>query len=165
MSDAMNSATSPASPEPVVASVSAVEPAPHGATAATKKKRGFGLWAFFLALIVVLSDLVVIVIVVVAVFAAFGSLSSGALGAGADWGPVVKSILALGLFVIADFWVGFVLAGVAAVLGLIAIVSGRGRVIGFIGLILAAGAILVRVMILFNSSGLSNVVTNGSAGS
>jgi hypothetical protein len=114
-----------------------------------RKKRGVGAWSFVLGLITALGDLAFLIFVVVVLVGAITALTSG------DLSGVTTALGAAGLAVTAlfVFFGGFVTGGLAALLGLIALISGRGRVLGFFGLLFGASAIALRLLLL--SSGFS----------
>lgn len=151
---AVPATTTPA--EPVVVSEPAAEPAavvetPAPAAVAApvvveKKKRGVGAWSFVLGLLTSLGDIAFLVVAAVALVGAVNALIGG------DYSALGTVLGAAGLTLVAFFvfFGGFVTAGLAALLGLVALVSGRGRVLGLFGLLFAAAAIIVRVLILSN---------------
>jgi hypothetical protein len=138
--------TTPA--EPIVVSepsaTAVAEPIAAEPVVVAKKKRAVGGWSFFLGLLTGLVDIALVVYVVVVLVGAIGNFQSG------DFEAVKTAIGAAGLVIVAliVFFGGFVTAGLAALLGLVALVSGRGRVLGVFGLLFAIGAILVRVGLL-----------------
>jgi hypothetical protein len=109
-----------------------------------KKKRGVGAWSFVLGLITALGDLAFLIFVVVVLVGAISALTSG------DLSGVTTALGAAGLAVTAlfVFFGGFITGGLAALLGLVALVSGRGRVLGFFGLLFGAAAIALRLVLL-----------------
>jgi hypothetical protein len=115
-------------------------------TVESRKKRGAGIWSFVLGLIAVLGDIAVVIFVVVSLFAVFSAFSAGDIEALATG----LQVAGLGFVLIVAFVGGFVLAVVGALLGLIAVFGGRGRIIGIFGLLLSAAAIAVRVSILLS---------------
>lgn len=114
-----------------------------------KKKRGVGAWSFVLGLLTALGDLAFLIFVVVVLVGAISALTSG------DLSGVTTALGAAGLAVTAlfVFFGGFFTGGLAALLGLIALISGRGRLLGFFGLLFGAAAVAVRLLLL--SSGFS----------
>lgn len=135
----------PTPAEPVAVPEPAAEPAPVLVAAPVeKKKRGVGAWSFVLGLLTVLGDLAFLIFGVVVLVGAISDLTSG------DFSGVATALGAAGLAVLAlfVFFGGFLTAGVAALLGLIALISGRGRVLGFFGLLFGAAAIAVRLLLL-----------------
>lgn len=140
---AVPATTTPA--EPVAVTETAAEPAAVVAPAPMeKKKRGVGAWSFVLGLLTALVDIAFVIFVIVALVGAIASLTSG------DFSGVTTALGAAGLTIAAFFvfFGGFFSGGLAALLGLIALVSGRGRVLGVFGLIFGAAAIGVRLMLL-----------------
>lgn len=137
---------SAAEPAPVVAEPVAAEPvaAAPAPVVVERKKRGVGAWSFVLGLLTSLGDIAFLVFGIVAVVGTIASLTSG------DFSGVGTALGAAGLAIVAlfVFFGGFVTAGLAALLGLVALVTGRGRVLGLFGLIFAAAATIVRVVIL-----------------
>lgn len=146
----MTDASTPETPSSVEPAAAAAPPAPAAEPAAVvpaepaKKKRGVGIWAFILGLLTVIADIVLIVVAVSTLLGLVADLSSG------DFSGVPAAIAAAGLgflFIVVLFG-GLVLAGLGALLGLIALFSGRGRLIGFFGLLLAAIALTWRILLL-----------------
>lgn len=144
---AVPATTTPA--EPVAVTETAAEPAAVAEPATVvapveKKKRGVGAWSFVLGLLTVLADLAFLIFVVVVLVGAISDLTSGDLsGVATALGAAGLAILALGVF-----FGGFFTGGLAAILGLVALVSGRGRVLGFFGLLFGVAAIAVRLLLL-----------------
>lgn len=141
---AVPATTTPAEPV-AVTEPAAVEPAYSEPPAPVeKKKRGVGAWAFVLGLLTALVDIAFVVFVVVVLVGAIASFTSG------DFSGVTTALGAAGLTIAAFFvfFGGFFSGGLAALLGLIALVSGRGRVLGVFGLIFGAAAIAVRLLLL-----------------
>lgn len=131
--------------EPVAVTESAEETAVVTPPAPVeKKKRGVGAWSFVLGLLTALGDLAFIIFVVVVLVGAISDLTSG------DFSGVATALGAAGLAVVAlgVFFGGFFSGGLAALLGLIALVSGRGRVLGLFGLLFGAAAIGLRLLLL-----------------
>jgi hypothetical protein len=140
---AVPATTTPAEP------VAVTEPAAEAAYVAPaapveKKKRGVGAWSFALGLITALGDLAFLIFVIVILVGAFASLSSG------DFSGVTTALGAAGLALAAFFifFGGFFTGGLAVLLGLIALLTGRGRVLGVFGLLFGAAAIVVRLLLL-----------------
>jgi hypothetical protein len=109
-----------------------------------KKKRGIGAWSFVLGLLTALADIGFVVFVVVALVGTIADATAG------DFSGIATALGAAGLALLAlfVFFGGFLSAGVAALLGIIALISGRGRVLGFFGLLFGAAALVVRVLLL-----------------
>jgi hypothetical protein len=131
--------------EPVAVAEPAVEPAPAVmAEPVEKKKRGVGAWSFVLGLLTGLGDLAFVIFGIVVVVGAIADLTSG------DFSGVATALGAAGLAIVAlfVFFGGFFAGGLAALLGLIALISGRGRVLGLFGLLFGAGAIALRLALL-----------------
>jgi hypothetical protein len=136
--------------EPVAADPVVAEPAAEPVVAAPapvvaeRKKRGVGAWSFVLGLLTSLGDIAFLVFGIIAVVGGASAIFSG------DYSGLSTALGAAGLVLVAlfVFFGGFVTAGLAALLGLVALVTGRGRVLGLFGLLLAAAAIVVRVLIL-----------------
>ena len=158
----------PQSPEPTAPAVPAEVPAvpetaaPETVAPATvvpaetpaKKKRGVGVWSFILGLLTVIGDIVLLVTAVSIVLSVIAEVSSG------DFSGLTAAISAagLGLFFVASLFGGLLLAGLGALLGLIALITGRGRVIGVIGLLLSAAALAWRIMLLTAGLNVGGVV-------
>lgn len=155
----------PAAPQPPVASAPAVaepvgppavpgEPAPAAyAAAPAKKRRGLGIWSFVLALFAVIGD----IIVVVAFFATLGSVlqdPGNALGG-------AFGFLALAAIV---YFGGYVVAGLALLLGIIGVIVGHGRVLSVFGIILSLGVIVTHIAIGGGFSGLTDAIGGGIPG-
>lgn len=159
--------------EPVATTAVVAEPAQAGPVATTavvaepvaKKKRGLGAWSFVLGLLTALADIGFAVYFVVTAASLIGDLTAGTLGdltegdlTEGDLGDLGISISTAiggsGLVLVAlfVFFGGFLTAGIGGLLGLIALISGRGRVLGAVGLLFALGAIVVRVLLLQGGS-------------
>lgn len=125
---------------PVVVS----EPAVVAEPVVVKKKRAVGGWSFFLGLLTGLVDIAFVVWVVVVLVGAVGDLQTGNLQA------ISAAIAAAGLVIVAlfVFFGGFFTAGLAAILGLAALVTGRGRVLGVFGLLFGLAALALRIGLL-----------------
>jgi len=131
--------------EPVAVTEPAAETAyVEPAAPVERKKRGVGAWSFVLGLITALGDLAFLIFVIVILVGAFASLSSG------DFSGVTTALGAAGLALAAFFifFGGFFTGGLAVLLGLIALFTGRGRVLGVFGLLFGAAAIAVRLLLL-----------------
>jgi hypothetical protein len=131
--------------DPVVVPESEVTAVPvERPVAVERKKRGVGAWSFVLGLLTGLGDIAFVIWVVVVLAGAVGDLQTGNLSA------ISTTINAAGLVIVAlfIFFGGFVTAGLAALLGLIALVTGRGRVLGVLGLLLGLGALALRIGLL-----------------
>lgn len=131
--------------EPVTTEVA--EPVAPGVVATApveRKKRGMGAWSFVLGLLTGLVDIAFVVWVVVVIVGTIGDLTSGNLAA------ISTAIGAAGLVIVAlfVFFGGFLTAGLAALLGLVALISGRGRVLGVFGLLFGAAAVGLRIALL-----------------
>jgi len=145
----------PTTPEPVAPATPVAATAPATSTPATdaaaapvvvvekKKGRAVGVWSFILGLIAVLGDLALIVFVVATLFSVISSFQTGNYEA---------VLTALGV-------AGVVVAGLGALLGLIAIFTGRGRVIGVFGFLLSAAALATRISLI--TGGLNIASLNG----
>jgi hypothetical protein len=139
-------ATTPAEPavvEPVATEVAEpVTPAP--VVVEKKKSRAVGAWSFVLGLLTVLVDIAFVIWVVVVLVGAIGDLTSGNLQA------ISTAISAAGLVIIAllVFFGAFVSAGLAVLLGVVGLISGRGRVLAVFGLLFGVVALLVRIGLL-----------------
>lgn len=109
-----------------------------------RKKRGVGAWSFVLGLLTGLGDLAFVIFVIVVIVGTASAVFGG------DFSGVGTALGAAGLALAAlfVFFGGFFTAGLAALLGLIALITGRGRVLGFFGLLFGVAAIAVRVALL-----------------
>jgi hypothetical protein len=138
----------PHTPAPAPAVVE-VAPAPR------RKGRFPGVASLILALLVVLGD-IVIVIVAIASIASFASdfdLSTG-----------MATFLAFSAFAIVAFWGGIVVAGLALLLGIISIISNRGRIAGVFGTIFSVLILLSHISIAFaiaNAGDVADVIPTG----
>lgn len=139
--------------EPVVAEAASTEvaepitpvtPAVVETAPVARPKRALGAWSFVLGLLTGLVDIAFVVWVVVVLVGAIGDLTAGNLAA------ISTAIGAAGLVIVAlfVFFGGFLTAGLAALLGLVALVSGRGRVLGVFGLLFGAAALGLRIALL-----------------
>ncbi len=147
---AVPATTTPAEPvavtEPAPVEMTApAEPAPVEMTEpVVKKKRGIGAWSFVLGLLTALGDLAFVIFGVVVLVGAIADLTSGDFsGVATALGAAGLTILALGVF-----FGGLFTGGLAALLGLVALISGRGRGTGFFGLLFGAVAIGLRLLLL-----------------
>lgn len=140
---AVPATTTPAEPVAVTepTAQSAVVPPP---VMVEKKKRGVGAWSFVLGLLTALGDLAFLIFVIVVLVGAISAFASG------DFSGVATALGAAGLTIAAFFifFGGFFTGGLAALLGLIALITGRGRVLGVFGLLFGVAAIAVRVLLL-----------------
>jgi hypothetical protein len=140
--------TTPAEPvavtEPAAEPVAYEAPAYEAPVVVEKKKRGVGAWSFVLGLLTSLGDLAFLIFVIVVLVGAISAFSSG------DFSGVATALGAAGLTIAAFFifFGGFFTGGLAALLGVIALITGRGRVLGFFGLLFGAAAIAVRLLLL-----------------
>lgn len=141
-------AAAPATPAPAAAAPAVAPEAP------VAKKRGVGVWSFVLGLLTVIGDIVLLVVAISVLLGVIAEVSSG------DFSGLATAIGAagLGLFFVASLFGGLVLAGLGALLGLIALITGRGRVIGVIGLLLSAAALTWRIMLLTAGLNVGGVV-------
>ena len=109
----------------------APEPAAVVPGAVERKTRGVGAWSFVLGLLTALSDIGFLIFTIVVLAGAASAVVSGDFsGAGTALGAAGLALLAL--FV---FFGAFFTGGLAVLLGLFALISGRGRVLGFFGLV------------------------------
>lgn len=143
--DVVPPSTTPAEPvvvEPVATEVA--EPVAVAQVVEKKKSRAVGGWSFVVGLLTVLVDIAFVVWVIVVLVGAIGDLTSGNLQA------ISTAISAAGLVIIAllVFFGGFVTAGLAVLLGLVGLISGRGRVLAVFGLLFGVAALLVRIGLL-----------------
>jgi len=161
----------PTTPEPVtpaatpVAATPPATPAPVSEAAAPvvvvekKKGRAVGVWSFILGLLVILADLALIVFVVVTLFSVITALQSGLATGDFETVTSALGIAGVGFLLFVVFIGGFVVAGLGALLGLIAIFTGRGRVIGIFGFLLSAAALGTRIAMI--TGGLNIASLNG----
>lgn len=156
--DALEPAATPETPVPAAEpAAAAAAPAPASPVPAVvapeRKKRGVGIWAFILGLLTVLGDAGYLAALVASIVNAVGSIGSG--------DPQIGTTLVIGFAGPVVYFGGFLVAGLGALLGLIAAIANRGRVLGILGLLLAAFGLLVRVLI---ATGAINVVQSFSDG-
>jgi hypothetical protein len=167
----------PTTPEPVASTpVAATAPAtPAAATTPSvaetlaaetpavvvekKKSRAVGVWSFILGLIAVLGDLALIIFLAVTVFSVIAELQV-AMQTG-EYNSIlsIPGIAGVGVLLFVVFIAGFAIAGLGALLGLIALFTGRGRVIGVFGFLLSAAALGTRIALI--TSGLNLTSLNG----
>lgn len=133
----------PAAPEVVEPGPAAVV-VPAEPVVTPRKKRGLGAWSFVLGLLTGLIDIAFVVWVVVVIVGTVGDLTAGNL-AGISTAIGAAGLVIVALFV---FFGGFLTAGLAALLGLVALISGRGRVLGVFGLLFGAAALALRIGLL-----------------
>jgi hypothetical protein len=161
----------PTTPEPVtpaatpVAATPPATPAPASEEAAPvvvvekKKGRAVGVWSFILGLLAILADLALIVFIVVTLFGVITALQSGLATGDFETVTTALGIAGIGFLLFVVFIGGFVVAGLGALLGLIAIFTGRGRVIGIFGFLLSAAALGTRIAMI--TGGLNIASLNG----
>jgi hypothetical protein len=161
----------PTTPEPVtpaatpVAATAPETPAAVTDTAAPvvvvekKKGRAVGVWSFILGLLAILADLGVIVFVIVTLFSVLSAIQSGLATGDFETVTTALGVAGVGFLMFAVFIGGFVVAGLGALLGLIAIFTGRGRVIGVFGFLLSAAALGTRIALI--TGGLNIASLNG----
>jgi hypothetical protein len=154
-------ATAPATPAPVTTPSVAETLAAETPVAVVEKKksRAVGVWSFILGLIAVLGDLALIIFVVVTLFSVIADLQA-ALATG-EFGSVlsIPGIAGIGFVLFIVFIAGFAVAGLGALLGLIALFTGRGRIIGVFGFLLSAAALGTRIALI--TGGLNITSLNG----
>lgn len=151
MSDA--SRPTPADETPVVVPASeapAAEPV-VAEPVVVKKKRGIGAWSFVLGLLTILGDVLFVVIAIATGVTVFAGLSGNVTTEGLQ----SAAGTAIGLVVYGGvvLFGGLLVAGIGALLGLIALISGRGRVLGFFGLLFSVIGLVVRILILTGAAG------------
>jgi hypothetical protein len=168
----------PTTPEPVVPAKSAAATAPATPAPVTtpsvaetlaadtpvvvveqKKSRAVGVWSFILGLIAVLADLALIIFVVVTLFSVLADLQAAMQTGEFNSVLSIPGVAGIGVLLFVAFIGGFVVAGLGALLGLIALFTGRGRVIGIFGFLLSAAALGTRIAII--TSGLNLTSLNG----
>lgn len=149
----------PTTPVPSTAAPSTAAPGAAAPVAATpvveKKGRAVGVWSFILGLLAVLGDLALIVFVLVTLFGVISSFQTG------NYEEVLSAlgVAGIGFLLFAVFIGGFVVSSLGVLLGLIAIFTGRGRVIGVFGFLLAAAALGTRIALI--TGGLNVATLNG----
>jgi hypothetical protein len=120
-------------PAAVPATVPATENAVAApAPAAPARGKGLGRFALVLGLLAFIGDIVLIVIAFIGAASAFSSITGGNL----DVGSILAGLAGFAVIAFAGFWIGLGLAFLAALLGLIAAITNRGRAPGIFGLIL-----------------------------
>lgn len=132
----------PTTPEPVAPS--AVPPAPSPAAPSEPTRRGVGIWSFVLGLLVVLGDGAFVVLAFATVIGAVSSIGSG----DGQIGGALAIFAVLGAVV---YFGGFLVAAAGALLGLIALIAGRGRVLGVFGLIFSGVGLAWRILLLIGA--------------
>jgi len=150
-------ATAPATPAPattpsVAQTLAAETPVP---VVEKKKSRAVGVWSFILGLLAVLGDGALIVFVLITLFSVITAFQAGNIEAVTS----ALGVAGVGFLLFAVFIGGFVVAGLGALLGLIALFSGRGRVIGLFGFLLSAAALGTRIALI--TGGLNIGALNG----
>lgn len=164
VNDAPEPSTPTETPVPAVAEPAAAPAAPTPASpvpavvAPERKKRGVGIWAFILGLLTVLGDTGFVA-------AVFGSAVSTFSSIGSDDPQVAGTVLLLTVGGPIVYFGGFLVAGVGVLLGLIAAIANRGRVLGIFGLLLAGFGVLVRVLIATGAINLVQSFSEGFGGS
>lgn len=126
------------------------QPAP---AAPAKKRRGLGIWSFVLAVLAVIGD----IIVVVAFFATLGAVLQDPANAlaGAFGFLALAAIAYIG---------GYIVAGLALLLGIIGAILGHGRVLSILGIIFSVGVIVAHLLVGGGFGGLTDMIGGGLAG-
>lgn len=138
--------SAPASPAEAPAAAAPVVPP-------AKKRRGLGIWSFVLALLAVIGD----IIVVVAFFATLGAVLQDPANAlaGAFGFLALAAIAYIG---------GYIVAGLALLLGIIGAILGHGRVLSILGIIFSVGVIVAHLLVGGGFGGLTDMIGGGLAG-
>lgn len=131
---------------PSVAQTLAAEPV--APVVEKKKGRAVGVWSFILGLLTVLGDLAVIIFVAITVFSLLVDLQAAMASGDLTSALSLPAVAGVGILLVVVFFAGFVVAGLGALLGLIALITGRGRVIGVFGLLLSGAALATRIALL-----------------
>lgn len=157
--DALEPAATPETPVPAAEPAAApAAPAPASPVPAVvapeRKKRGVGIWAFILGLLTILGDLGFVA-------ALYGSAVSTIGSIGGDDPQFAGTLLLITVGGPIVYFGGFLVAGLGVLLGLIAAIANRGRVLGILGLLLAGFGLLVRILI---ATGAINLVQSFSEG-
>ncbi len=110
------------------------EPAATGASAAppaAPRRRGVGATAFVLGLLAILGDLIVIVVALFTLLGAIGNIGQTLTNVDNSLGAFL-GVIVLEFIV---FFGGILFAALAVILGIVAAVRNRGRVLGVFGVI------------------------------
>lgn len=115
-------------------------PAPPAYAAGSEpRRRGLGVASFVLGLLAVLGDVLFLFVF----FAAIGSIVNAADDPGAVLAGIAGAVVLGGVVYIG----GFVLGGISVVLGVIALILGRGRGFGIAGAILSLAVIVTHIAV------------------
>lgn len=145
----MTDVTPPPAPQTAVPADSAAVPAaaPAAAPAATapvrRKGRFPGVASLILALLAVIGDIAVFVIAIVGIASFASSFDPSTL----DFSSGLTAFFGFAAFAAIAFWGGVIVAGLALLLGIIAIVSNRGRIPGIFGTIISILVLLTHLSI------------------
>jgi len=144
----MTDVTPPPAPQTAVPADSAAVPAapaaPPAETAPVRRKGRFpGVASLILALLAVVGDIAVFVIAIVGIASFASSFDPSTL----DFSSGLTAFFGFAAFAAIAFWGGVIVAGLALLLGIIAIVSNRGRIPGIFGTIISILVLLTHLSI------------------
>jgi hypothetical protein len=141
-------------PVPVPSAVEPVAPAAPAAPVAVKPRRGLGAASFILGLLAILGDLIAMVLAVVAFAGAItnigGVLNDPTRSLGSAIGVVIVAAIAV--------FGGLLFALLAVILGLVAAIRNRGRVLGVFGIIFG---LLILIGHISAIVGIATIPSNG----
>jgi hypothetical protein len=118
-----------------------------------RRRRGLGVAAFVLGLLAVVGDLIGIAVALFTVLNAVTHLGRTVTNIDDSLG----SILGVVVLEFLVFFGGIVFAVIAVILGIIAVVNNRGRVLGIFGLIFGIGVLVAHLMLGMSIAGSGNV--------
>jgi hypothetical protein len=140
-----------ATPAAVPAATPAVAaPASAPAAAAPRKGSGLGVFALILGLLAMLGDILVLVIIGVQI---------ASLASNFDWTSLAASFAGVAILGVAAFFGGFVVGGLAILLGIIAAVKNRGRAAGVVGAILGFLVFISHLVIAITIAGAGSAIS------
>lgn len=137
----------PAPPSTPATSPSAAPPA------APPRRRGIGTAAFVLGLLAVFGDLIGVIVAFFTLLGAVTDLRGTFTNIDGSLGAVLGVVILEVIF----FFGGILFGLLAVILGLVAAIRNRGRVLGVFGVIFGLGVLVVHVMILITVTTSNNV--------
>lgn len=142
-------------PAAVPATVPATETAVAAPAPAPARGKGLGRFALVLGILAFVGDIVLIIIAFVGAASAFSSLTGGNI----DFGSILAGLAGFAVIAFGGFWIGLDIAFLAALLGLIAAITNRGRAAGVVGLILGILVMISHFAILGAIAGSGDTIS------
>ena len=134
-------------------SAAAVPGAASAPAVAMPPRRGIGVAAFVLGLLAILGDLIGIVVALFSVLGAVTNLDQTLTNVDGSLGAFLGVIILE--FIV--FFGGILFAALALILGIVAAVRNRGRVLGIFGAIFAVGVLIAHIALYVTISTSGNV--------